>query len=148
MFAEKGSLHAATKYGNQSLVKELVGLGARVNQPGRLGASPLMCAIYRGHTDIVRLLLENGADVFCRRHGNTARSNPDVQLFPDIEALLDQNESHVWLVNLAILFRPLDLPVLATWEIYCAVVLKSKLCRTMSRHQAWSIAASIKAVEN
>jgi len=59
-------LHVACSSGNLEVVKLLVEeLGAEVNCTDRHGWTPLHCAAQGEHLDIVRLLLDAGADVHC-----------------------------------------------------------------------------------
>lgn len=54
-------------------VKELITLGASVNESNSRRLTPLMCAASAGNTSLVHLLLDNCADKDCRDiHGNTA----------------------------------------------------------------------------
>ncbi len=46
-----------------ALVKQLIAKGATVNELEPNGDAPLIMASYKGYTEIVRLLLEAGADV-------------------------------------------------------------------------------------
>jgi hypothetical protein len=48
---------------NLSEVQRLIGLGANVNTVTSFGRTPLMSATAYGHINIVRFLLENGADI-------------------------------------------------------------------------------------
>lgn len=59
-------LMVACKYGRIACVRMLVAeYGADVNAIGGLGHyTPLCYAAYHGHLDVVRLLLENGADSY------------------------------------------------------------------------------------
>ena len=54
------ALMLAAAGGDLSLVKHLVTYGARINIEGW---SPLIYAAWRGHTEVVRYLLDNGADI-------------------------------------------------------------------------------------
>jgi len=38
-------------------------MGCKVNYSGPKGISPLMCASKRGHLEMAKLLIENGADL-------------------------------------------------------------------------------------
>lgn len=49
--------------GDYAAVKFLLGQGVRVDERNARGYSPLHAAAYTGHLDIVRLLVENGADI-------------------------------------------------------------------------------------
>ena len=56
-------LLAATRKGDLAEVKRLLDGGADVNTRTRYNSTPLFFACDRGHTEIVRLLIERGADV-------------------------------------------------------------------------------------
>jgi uncharacterized protein len=57
------ALMDAVKMNDSVKVKELIQQGVDVNQLDSGGDAPLIIASYEGHTEIVRLLLEAGADV-------------------------------------------------------------------------------------
>jgi ankyrin repeat protein len=57
------SLMDAVKARDAARVRELIRQGAPVSAPDAEGQSPLILAAYQGDTEIVRLLLEAGADV-------------------------------------------------------------------------------------
>lgn len=57
------ALMTAVKNNNVTLVKDLIRQGVDVSEPDASQDSPLIMAAYRGYTEIVRLLLEAGADV-------------------------------------------------------------------------------------
>jgi ankyrin repeat protein len=57
---ELSLIHEAN-LGNVTRVKELLEMGADVNDPGKSGWTALMYACYRGHEEVVRLLLDKGA---------------------------------------------------------------------------------------
>jgi ankyrin repeat protein len=46
--------------------------GADVNFKGEDGSTALYVASMRGRSEVVRFLVENGADVHCKKNGNTA----------------------------------------------------------------------------
>ena len=48
---------------NYVAVKELIKRGADVNIPGEFDQTPLHTAVLTGNLDIIKLLLENGADL-------------------------------------------------------------------------------------
>ncbi|CAL4135591.1 unnamed protein product [Meganyctiphanes norvegica] len=51
----------ASDYGQKDIVKFLLEKGANVNVKDKHGISPLLAAIWEGHTNCVQLLLEAGA---------------------------------------------------------------------------------------
>ncbi len=68
-FSEKESLYdttpmmAACKDGNLLMVQELVKAGAEINHVGGNGKSPLQIAVENGHGEVVKVLVENGANL-------------------------------------------------------------------------------------
>ena len=60
---ENTALGCASLYGHQQIAKALINAGARVNNPAsQWRVTALMWAAERGHTNLVKLLLESGAD--------------------------------------------------------------------------------------
>lgn len=55
-------LHYAADYGQEKIMEFLLSKGAKVNQPDKYGITPLLSAIFEGHTNCVRMLLKKGAD--------------------------------------------------------------------------------------
>ncbi|XP_064603015.1 LOW QUALITY PROTEIN: myotrophin-like [Liolophura sinensis] len=55
------ALHFAADYGQTDVMEYLISKGADVNQQDKHGISPLLAAIWEGHTSCVKLLLEKGA---------------------------------------------------------------------------------------
>ena len=59
--------------GDTAAVKEFLDRGVNANTRDPDGRTPLTEAAYYGHTEIAKLLLDHGADVFARKvHGETA----------------------------------------------------------------------------
>jgi len=54
-------LHVAADYGQKEVLEYLVRHGADINATDKYGITPLLSAIYEGHTDCVKLLLSKGA---------------------------------------------------------------------------------------
>ena len=56
-------LMKAVKQGNAATVRQLIGEGVDVNETDSSGDVPLIMAAYLGHAEVVKLLLDAGADV-------------------------------------------------------------------------------------
>lgn len=54
-------LHYACDYGQLEVVKFLCSKGAKVDATDKHGITPILAAIWEGHTTCVKYLLENGA---------------------------------------------------------------------------------------
>jgi ankyrin repeat protein len=57
------ALMKAVQHNNAASVRELIAQGVNVNELDENRDAPLIMAAYKGYTDIVKLLLEAGADV-------------------------------------------------------------------------------------
>ncbi|GFS04595.1 myotrophin [Elysia marginata] len=79
-------LHYAADYGQTEVLDYLLSKGARVNAPDKYGITPLLSAIFEGHTDSVKLLLEKKAD----KTGKSPDGTPyiDCAEVDEIKALL------------------------------------------------------------
>ncbi|EDV26079.1 Myotrophin [Trichoplax sp. H2] len=55
-------LHYAADYGQAKVMDYLLDQGANINQLDKHGISPLLAAIWEGHTNCVKLLIDRGAD--------------------------------------------------------------------------------------
>ncbi|XP_055900612.1 myotrophin-like [Biomphalaria glabrata] len=55
-------LHFAADYGQTEVLEYLLSKGAKINEPDKFGITPLLSAIYEGHTASVQVLLAKGAD--------------------------------------------------------------------------------------
>ena len=64
------ALHCVIVWGDYEAAKILLAHGINVNQKGEEGFTPLHQACSFGHKEIVRLLLESGADTFARTAGD------------------------------------------------------------------------------
>merc|ERR1712098_114238 len=60
-------LHYAALHGSQESCKVFLLKGANINLKSKLGITPIMLAFNRGHADVVKLLLQNGADATIRK---------------------------------------------------------------------------------
>ncbi|XP_073824776.1 myotrophin homolog isoform X2 [Musca autumnalis] len=55
-------MHYAADYGQHEVLEYLIKMGAHLNVKDKHGITPLLAAIWEGHTECVKLLLEKGAD--------------------------------------------------------------------------------------
>ena len=82
--------------GEKKDVKELIDMGADVNQKDKDGWTALMCASYRGCKEVVELLIEKGADVNAKTNGGkTALMEASAYGDKEIIELLIQNGADV-----------------------------------------------------
>lgn len=66
----ENALHIAVAWDDIEAIKLLLAEGININQPGDLGHTPLHQACMRGSLEIVKLLVENGADLFALTEGH------------------------------------------------------------------------------
>ncbi|XP_014205114.1 myotrophin [Copidosoma floridanum] len=76
MIDNRTPLHYAADYGQKEVVRYLLDKGADIHAKDKHGITVILAAIWEGHTDVVKLLLENGADP----NGET----PDGQKYLDV----------------------------------------------------------------
>lgn len=55
-------LHYAADFGHGVVVDYLITKGAEINARDKHDITPLLAAIFEGHTEVVRLMLEKGAE--------------------------------------------------------------------------------------
>ncbi|KAK7098975.1 myotrophin-like [Littorina saxatilis] len=55
-------LHYAADYGQVEVIEYLLTKGAKINAPDKFEITPLLSAVFEGHTECVRVLLKKGAD--------------------------------------------------------------------------------------
>jgi ankyrin repeat protein len=65
-------IHYAADYGQRDIIQFLIDNGANVNAVDKHGISALLAAIWEGHTECVRLMLQRGAD----KNGKTPDGQP------------------------------------------------------------------------
>ncbi len=65
----ENALHLAIAQNNVFISKYLIDTGININQPGDLGQTPLHMACSFGYMEIVKLLVEAGADLFALTEG-------------------------------------------------------------------------------
>lgn len=71
-FGGYAPLHFAAQRGDVAAAGTLIAAGAPVNDPSAEGTTPLVVAAHSGHTDVARLLLDQGADIDDARAGYSA----------------------------------------------------------------------------
>merc|ERR1711988_877511 len=54
-------LHYASDYGQHEVIQYLLSKGANIDSADKHGISPLLAAIWEGHTSCVKFLVEKGA---------------------------------------------------------------------------------------
>ena len=62
------ALLKAARSGKTLRMAQLLNEGAGVNCAGPDGNTPLLCAAWAGHEDVVRFLIERGAELNSRAH--------------------------------------------------------------------------------
>lgn len=63
-------LHVAVLWRDIDMIRKLIAVGININQPGDLGFTPLHEACSQGSMEMVKLLVEAGADVFALSEGS------------------------------------------------------------------------------
>ncbi|KAL4493994.1 hypothetical protein ABPG72_022011 [Tetrahymena utriculariae] len=93
---------------DQKLVKLILGMGSQVNNTASKGISPLMWAAKRGHIQMAKLLIENGANILQR--------SEDHQKFTPLEyaIVMGQYEMCLYLLSLDLT----QLETLQTPDVY------------------------------
>jgi hypothetical protein len=82
-------LHAAASDGDVTAVADLLDAGADIDARDHNGMTPLMRAMWRGHVDVARLLVERGSDLAVTDlSGSNARDWADV--LPAVIPLVEQ----------------------------------------------------------
>jgi len=63
-------LHFVVRWGDLSAAKALIDAGINVNKAGDLGYTPLHVACMKGNLEMVKLLIDRGADLFALSEGD------------------------------------------------------------------------------
>ena len=72
LFTTIENLHFACRHGLTEAVRLLIAKGANLEQRNSADLTPLQIAVFRGHLDIVQMLVTEGADVECTdKNGST-----------------------------------------------------------------------------
>jgi ankyrin repeat protein len=64
------ALHCVVRWGDLAAAKTLIDAGIEVNKAGDLGYTPLHVACMKGNTEMVKLLIDRGADLFALSEGD------------------------------------------------------------------------------
>lgn len=98
------ALHWAARSNDLDAATLLIEAGINVNQHGELGRTPLHEACSCGHKDMVRLLVDHGADMYAATEGDTrfslARLNGHDDICELLRPLLDRaraDDPNVWI---------------------------------------------------
>jgi ankyrin repeat protein len=90
-------LHCVVRRGDLSAAKALIDAGIDVNKAGDLGYTPLHVACMEGNAEMVKLLIEKGADIFALNEGDapfaTARLAGHDQICDLLDPLMKQAQS-------------------------------------------------------
>jgi ankyrin repeat protein len=96
-------LHWAVRRNDMEVARLVIECGINVNQHGDLGRTPLHEACGCGHREMVRLLVEHGADLYAQTEGETpfylARLTGHDDICDFLRPLMDQaqaRDSQVW----------------------------------------------------
>jgi hypothetical protein len=65
-WSSRGRIHNAVFSGEENVVRNLLAMGADIEESGQSKMTPLLRAIWSGQLEIVKLLIENGADMYAR----------------------------------------------------------------------------------
>ncbi|CAG2112218.1 unnamed protein product [Medioppia subpectinata] len=57
----RSAIHYAADYGHKDIIEYLIGKGVELNVVDKHGITPLLAAIWEGHTECVRLMIAGGA---------------------------------------------------------------------------------------
>jgi ankyrin repeat protein len=90
-------LHCVVRWGDLTAAKALIDAGIDVNKAGDLGYTPLHVACMQGNAEMVKLLIEKGADLFALSEGDapfaTARLAGHDQICNLLDPLMKQAQS-------------------------------------------------------
>jgi len=78
------ALHCVVQWKDISAAKAMIDAGINVNKTGDLGYSPLHVACMHGDLEMIRLLIENGADLFAKSAGDTPFASARLSMHDNI----------------------------------------------------------------
>jgi ankyrin repeat protein len=65
------ALYCVVRWNDLSAAKAVIGAGIDLNKAGDLGYTPLHVACMKGNVEMVKLLIDGGADIFALSEGDT-----------------------------------------------------------------------------
>ena len=78
------ALHCVIQWGDVTAARTLITHGIDVNKAGDLGYTPLHVACMKGNMEMVKLLIENGADLFAQSDGELPFTTARLSGYDDI----------------------------------------------------------------
>jgi ankyrin repeat protein len=98
------ALHCVVRWGDLAAARALIDAGIDVNKAGDLGYTPLHVACMEGNAEMVKLLIESGADLFALSEGDapftTARLSGQDAICEMLGPLMEEaqnREPNVWI---------------------------------------------------
>ena len=82
------ALHCVVRWGDLAAVKALIDAGIDLNKAGDLGYTPLHVACMQGNSEITKLLIDSGADIFALSKGEPPFATARLSGHDDICELL------------------------------------------------------------
>jgi ankyrin repeat protein len=82
------ALHCVVLWGDLAAAKALIGAGIDINKAGDLGYTPLHIACMKGNAEMVKLLIDSGADMFALSEGDAPFTTARLSGHDDICELL------------------------------------------------------------
>jgi ankyrin repeat protein len=64
------ALHCIVRWGDLDAAQTLINAGVDINKAGDLGYTPLHVACMKGNIEMVKLLIDSGADLFAMNEGD------------------------------------------------------------------------------
>jgi len=145
-------LHNAAHAGHVDAAAKLFKHGAEIDVCNKCGSTPLHVACWDGAVDMITFLVKNGASVLRRNPIDGCLPLDDaianeqfeaVQLVSNIMRALE----HDRLLSIALLLRPLNLPVLVTNSVYrCLPPTQFANC-LVTWFDGWNVLKKIKQLE-
>jgi len=139
-------LHYATMEGHVDCIEALIACGADPNQHDRQMRGPLFLAVIWQRTLVASILINSGASMTDRDNygitplqcAATASREDFVKIFADSM----YNREWKRLLETAVVLQPFDLPVLVSYNIYCALYLYAD--HMVPIGEAWNVLKAFK----